>query len=98
MAGDPLDEISRASRVRMRRVALKGDWWRQNSGPLLGFRGEDERPVALLQRGTAAYTLVDPVRRDQTKGHRRDGLGSGAVRLHLLRSLSRIGRSGRGTC
>jgi NHLM bacteriocin system ABC transporter ATP-binding protein len=61
IAGDPLDEISRASRVRMRRVALKGDWWRKDSGPLLGFRAEDERPVALLQRGTAAYTIVDPV-------------------------------------
>ena len=61
MAGDPLDEISRASRVRMRRVALKGDWWRKDSGPLLGFRAEDERPVALLQRGTSAYTIVDPV-------------------------------------
>ena len=60
MSRDPLDEISRASRVRMRRVALKGDWWRQDSGPLLGFRGEGESPVALLQRGTSAYTLVDP--------------------------------------
>ena len=61
LARDPLDEISRASRVRMRRVTLKGDWWREDSGPLLGFRGEDERPVALLPKGTAAYTLVDPV-------------------------------------
>ena len=61
MARDPLDEISRASRVRMRRVVLKGDWWRQDSGPLLGFLGEDERPVALIQRGTSAYTIVDPV-------------------------------------
>ena len=61
MSRDPLDEISRASRVRMRRVALKGDWWRKDSGPLLGFRDADERPVALLQKGTAAYTLVDPV-------------------------------------
>ena len=61
MARDPLDEISRASRVRMRRVALTGEWWRQNGGPLLAFRDADERPVALLQKGTAAYTLVDPV-------------------------------------
>ena len=98
MAGDPLDEISRASRVRMRRVALKGDWWRQDSGPLLGFRGEDERPVALLQRGTSAYTLVDPVDGTRQKVTGETASGSGAVRLHLLRSLSRIGRSGRGTC
>ena len=61
MGNDPLDEISRASRVRMRRVALKGEWWRQDGGPLLAFRDADERPVALLQKGTAAYTLVDPV-------------------------------------
>ena len=63
MGSDPLDEISRASRVRMRRVALKGEWWRQDGGPLLAFREADERPVALLQKGTAAYTLVDPVGR-----------------------------------
>jgi NHLM bacteriocin system ABC transporter ATP-binding protein len=61
MAHDPLEEISRASRVRIRRVVLEGDWWRGDSGPLLGFLGEEERPVALLPRGTAAYTIVDPV-------------------------------------
>jgi NHLM bacteriocin system ABC transporter ATP-binding protein len=61
MDGDPLDEISRASRVRMRRVALNGEWWRQNGGHLLAFRDADERPVALLQKSPAAYTLVDPV-------------------------------------
>ncbi|HEX5848030.1 MAG TPA: NHLP bacteriocin export ABC transporter permease/ATPase subunit [Rubrobacter sp.] len=60
-ARDPLEEIARASRVRIRRVALKGDWWRRDSGPLLCFR-EDESPVALLQRGTSAYTIVDPAR------------------------------------
>ena len=58
---DPLDEISRASRVRMRRVALTGEWWRQNGGHLLAFRRPGEHPVALLQKGTSAYTLVDPV-------------------------------------
>jgi ATP-binding cassette subfamily C protein len=45
----------------MRRVALEGEWWRQNGGPLLAFKDAEERPVALLQKGTAAYTLVDPV-------------------------------------
>jgi NHLM bacteriocin system ABC transporter ATP-binding protein len=60
-ARDPLDEISRASRVRMRRVALTGDWWRKDSGPLLGFWAEDERPVALLPKGIGAHTMVDPI-------------------------------------
>jgi NHLM bacteriocin system ABC transporter ATP-binding protein len=58
---DPLDEISRASRVRMRRVALSGEWWHQNGGHLLAFRGPGEHPVALLQKGASTYTLVDPV-------------------------------------
>jgi ATP-binding cassette subfamily C protein len=61
ISNDPLDEISRASRVRMRRVTLNGEWWRQNGGSLLAFTDPGERPVALLQKGTAAYTLVDPV-------------------------------------
>jgi NHLM bacteriocin system ABC transporter ATP-binding protein len=61
ISGDPLDKISRASRVRMRRVTLNGEWWRQNGGPLLAFMDPGERPVALLQKGTSAYTLVDPV-------------------------------------
>jgi NHLM bacteriocin system ABC transporter ATP-binding protein len=61
LSGDPLDVISRASRVRMRRVTLNGEWWRQNGGPLLAFMDPGERPVALLQKGTSAYTLVDPV-------------------------------------
>jgi ATP-binding cassette subfamily C protein len=58
---DALGEISRASRVRMRRVALKGDWWRKDSGPLLGFKAEGGRPVALLPKGAGAYTVVDAV-------------------------------------
>ncbi len=59
-ARDPLDEISRASGVRMRRVALSDDWWRRDCGPLLAFRGEERHPVALLPKGTSAYLLVDP--------------------------------------
>ncbi len=58
---DPLGEISRASRVRVRRVMLKEDWWRRDSGPLLGFRGEDEQPVALIPNGAGAYTIVDTI-------------------------------------
>jgi NHLM bacteriocin system ABC transporter ATP-binding protein len=61
MGSDSLDEISRASRVRMRRVALTGEWWRQNGGHLLAFRDPGERPVAMLQKRSGAYTLVDPV-------------------------------------
>ncbi len=63
---DPVSAIARASRVRIRRVVLAGDWWRQDNGPLLAFRGEDEQPVALLPTGPSTYELVDPVTRART--------------------------------
>ena len=57
---DPVGDIARASRVRVRRVRLGGDWWRQDNGPLLAFRAEDERPVALLPRSPSRYEMADP--------------------------------------
>ena len=83
MARDELDEISRASRVRMRRVALKGEWWRKDSGPLLGFL-DDESPVALLPKGTSSYTIVDPSSgtRDKVIGETASDLASFAYTFY----------------
>lgn len=57
---DPLGDIAKASRVRTRRVALSGEWWKQDSGPMVAFLEEDGRPVALLPASPRAYTLYDP--------------------------------------
>ncbi|MEI6413355.1 MAG: NHLP bacteriocin export ABC transporter permease/ATPase subunit [Pseudomonadota bacterium] len=57
---DLLGEIVEASRVRRRQVTLKGPWWSQDNGHLLGFLEDGKRPVALLQT-TTGYTLHDPV-------------------------------------
>jgi NHLM bacteriocin system ABC transporter ATP-binding protein len=57
---DPVSAIARASRVRVRRVLLSGDWWRQDNGPLLAFRDKDDQPVALLPASPSRYDLVDP--------------------------------------
>lgn len=57
---DPLGDIARASRVRTRRVALSGEWWKEDSGPLVAFMEEDDRPVALLPASPRVYTLYDP--------------------------------------
>jgi NHLM bacteriocin system ABC transporter ATP-binding protein len=64
---DPVTAIARASRVRVRRVLLSGNWWRQDNGPLLGYwtraggSAEDDRPVALLPLSPSRYELIDPV-------------------------------------
>jgi len=70
-------DIARASRIRTRRVALRGEWWRNDNGPLLAFTEETKHPCALLptsaggrdsiagNRARQAYELLDSV--EQTK-------------------------------
>jgi ATP-binding cassette subfamily C protein len=63
-AGGPRDElaaIAKASRLRTRQVSLTPDWWRQESGPLLGYLAADGQPVALLPTAGRRYDLVDPL-------------------------------------
>jgi ATP-binding cassette subfamily C protein len=59
---DTYEAIAQASRVRLRRVGLRGQWWQQDCGPLLAWLcGEDgERPVALLPNHRGSYDLFDP--------------------------------------
>lgn len=46
------------SRIYYREVSLIANWWKYDLGPLLGFYGEEERPVALIQQG-GQYQLID---------------------------------------
>jgi NHLM bacteriocin system ABC transporter ATP-binding protein len=62
---NPLQEIARASRLRLRWVLLRDDWWRRDNGPLLALRGEERQPVALLPVNARQYALHDPIRREQ---------------------------------
>ncbi|MFO7803301.1 MAG: ABC transporter transmembrane domain-containing protein, partial [Desulfovermiculus sp.] len=61
---DPLQAIAKGSNVRLRQVALKGQWWKTDGGPMLGFLQEPDtdvkRPVALLQPSPGRYVLEDP--------------------------------------
>ena len=58
---ETVEAIARASGIRARRVALKGEWWREQCGPLLVFRDEDHRPLAALPGWSGRYRLWDPV-------------------------------------
>jgi len=57
---NPLEAIARASRFRMRRVLLGANWWQKDCGPLLGYSGEDNQPVALLPIPDGRYEIFDP--------------------------------------
>jgi NHLM bacteriocin system ABC transporter ATP-binding protein len=56
---DPITRITAASGIRTRPVRLAGRWWREDAGPMVGYRGPDRLPVALLWRA-GRYDLVDP--------------------------------------
>jgi ATP-binding cassette subfamily C protein len=59
---DKLAAIAKASRFRYRTVALRGEWWETDHGPLLAARDRTHEPVAILKVNSQsnAYVLADP--------------------------------------
>ena len=57
-----LAAVLSASGVRTRKVRLQLEdrWWLGDSGAMLGFLGEERRPVALLPHWTGRYRMIDP--------------------------------------
>ncbi len=57
-----------SSGVRGRKVRLDGEdrWWSGDSGAMLAFRADDNRPVALLPRPMGGYRIFDPATGDMT--------------------------------
>lgn len=55
-----VEEAARAARVRQRRIALRGNWWREDFGSFIGFLDEERRPVAVLRVGAGLWRIVDP--------------------------------------
>ncbi|MEM9089549.1 MAG: NHLP bacteriocin export ABC transporter permease/ATPase subunit [Cyanobacteria bacterium P01_F01_bin.53] len=58
---EPLEAIARASQLRLRQVLLRGQWWRQDSGPMVVYTREDREPMALLPIKNSRYELLNPV-------------------------------------
>jgi ATP-binding cassette subfamily C protein len=59
-SGAWLEKFCRRNRLSQRQVDLSAaDWWRKDLGPLLAFRTDGDRPVALVADGTG-YLLTDP--------------------------------------
>ncbi|MEU1807004.1 NHLP bacteriocin export ABC transporter permease/ATPase subunit [Streptomyces sp. NPDC019937] len=56
---DPVERIAAHARVRTRAVRLEGRWWREDAGPLVGYRALSGAPVALLWR-RGRYEAVNP--------------------------------------
>jgi len=52
--------FARSARIQIRDVALRGQWWRKDNGPLLAFQADTQQPVVLLPQGRG-YKLWEPV-------------------------------------
>lgn len=52
-----VDAIAISSRLRTRRLHLVGAWWKEDYGPLVGYR-TDDTPVALMP-GRRGYEIID---------------------------------------
>lgn len=64
---DPLDAIARASRIRIRRITLRDEWWHQDSGPILAYTLADHRPVAVLPISDTRYEILDPLQQTRVR-------------------------------
>lgn len=62
---DPVRDIARASKFNIRQIVCKGEWWREDNGPILGYMEADGRPVALIPKSPGKYVLHDP--KEQTQ-------------------------------
>ncbi|NEP18808.1 MAG: hypothetical protein F6J97_18230 [Leptolyngbya sp. SIO4C1] len=63
---EPLEAVARASQLRLRQILLRGQWWRQDSGPMVAYTRADHLPVALLPIKNSRYELLDPTTLQRT--------------------------------
>lgn len=54
-----VERIAQASRVRTRKVVLQGEWWNNDSGPMVAFVEESKKPIVLAFEGSV-YQLYNP--------------------------------------
>jgi len=56
-----IEAIAQASRVRLRQITLRGQWWKTAAGPVLAYTLSDHCPVALLPMAGGGYEMFDPL-------------------------------------
>lgn len=70
-SSEELEEICRTGRVKKRRVTLSENWWNEDCGPLLGFKSQDNSPVALIPVSSSEYEIYDTAQKTRHKVNRK---------------------------
>ncbi|MCY7321863.1 MAG: NHLP bacteriocin export ABC transporter permease/ATPase subunit, partial [Phormidesmis sp. CAN_BIN36] len=58
---NPIEAIARASRIRLRQITLREQWWETAAGPVLAYTLDGHNPVALLPVSGGKYEIFDPL-------------------------------------
>lgn len=58
--GSTVEEVAESGNMRARRVLLRGQWYKEDGGPLVAFTAGEKRPVALIPTSSKGYALHDP--------------------------------------
>ena len=66
-ADEQMEFCLRPHGIMRRNVLLEDGWYRDAFGPMLGYYGEEQTPVALLPKPLWGYSFVDPVSGDRRK-------------------------------
>jgi ATP-binding cassette subfamily C protein len=83
---EPLEAIARASRLRLRQVLLRDQWWQNDCGPLVAYTLE-KKPVALLPVTSTRYELFDPIAQTRTLVNAKTVTNLDSVAYMFYRSL-----------
>ncbi len=60
-----VDAIAFSGGIRYREIRLGADWWKKDSGPMLGFLKDGMSPVALIPVSAHQYKYTDPVNQEE---------------------------------
>jgi len=61
-----LTAIAKTSQLRVRKIILRGVWWKEENGDLLAFIKGENTPVALIQKNSNTYILKNPATETET--------------------------------
>lgn len=62
-----VQEIATLSGLYQRRIALKHGWWQTADYPILGFYGDNKKPVALINVSRTEFEFQDPESMERKK-------------------------------
>jgi NHLM bacteriocin system ABC transporter ATP-binding protein len=72
--GEAVSLILAVAGIRIRKVRLGDDWWRNDAGVLIGFSGERYEPIALVPRSSGRYWAIGAASRRLTVSAREASL------------------------